>query len=406
MGRTIQINEATAGAREVNLILVDDGDGKTPITSVTWAAGDVRIKKQGGAWANAAGSDPAHTEDGVWTYTLTAGEVDTAGEVLVKAEKGSTFRMFTRTVEIVGYQPRDGVRLGLTALPNAAAEAAGGLYTRGTGAGQINQPANGRVDTNTVAMAADVISGAALSTGAANEIQNGLASSTAINLLAADVAALQLDVDGLATAAALAAVQADTDNIQTRLPAALVSGRMDSSVGAAAANTITASALATDAVTEIQSGLSTAAALAAVQSDVDAMQADVDLLATASALASVASSISGLATSSEVTALTADIAAVSDDVWDEALSGHLTAGSMGQALFLAKGMAQCNYVLDQTTFDAAGMLTSGRIRIFANAAAATSATQGGSGQGEVAAFLISASGSTPGQLQLYKVVQQ
>jgi len=36
-----------------------------------------------------------------------------------------------------------------TALPNAAAEAAGGLYTRGTGAGQINQAANGQVDTNT-----------------------------------------------------------------------------------------------------------------------------------------------------------------------------------------------------------------------------------------------------------------
>lgn len=44
----------------------------------------------------------------------------------------------------------DGVRAGLTALPNAAAEAAGGLYTQGTGAGQINQNANGQVDTNTV----------------------------------------------------------------------------------------------------------------------------------------------------------------------------------------------------------------------------------------------------------------
>ena len=44
--------------------------------------------------------------------------------------------------------PYDSVRAGLTALPNAAAEAAGGLYTRGTGAGQINQDANGRVDAN------------------------------------------------------------------------------------------------------------------------------------------------------------------------------------------------------------------------------------------------------------------
>jgi len=46
-------------------------------------------------------------------------------------------------------------------------------------------------------------------------------------------------------------IQEDTENIQSRLPAALVSGRMDASVGAMAANTLTASALATDAVTEV-----------------------------------------------------------------------------------------------------------------------------------------------------------
>lgn len=100
------------------------------------------------------------------------------------------------------------------------------------------------------------------------------------------------------------------------------------------------------------------------------------------------------------------VGAIADQVWDEALSGHFTAGSTGLALFLSKGLSQCNYVLDQTTFDGDGMMTGGRIRIFADAAGANSATQGGSGQGEVAAFLVSASGSTPGQLQLYKVVQQ
>jgi hypothetical protein len=46
-------------------------------------------------------------------------------------------------------------------------------------------------------------------------------------------------------------VETDTADIQTRLPAALVSGRMDSSVGAMAANTLTASALAGDAAAEI-----------------------------------------------------------------------------------------------------------------------------------------------------------
>lgn len=73
--------------------------------------------------------------------------------------------------------------------------------------------------------------------------------------------------------AAAAAIQADTDNIQTRLPAALVGGRMDVSVGAMEAGVLTASALATDAGAEI-----------------------------------------------------------ADAVWDEAIAGHLAAGSTGLAL--------------------------------------------------------------------------
>lgn len=64
---------------------------------------------------------------------------------------------------------------------------------------------------------------------------------------------------GASIAADVASVQADTDNIQTRLPAALVSGRIDASVGAMAADTLTASALASDGVSEIQSGLASGA---------------------------------------------------------------------------------------------------------------------------------------------------
>ena len=55
-----------------------------------------------------------------------------------------------------------------------------------------------------------------------------------------------------------AAILVDTGTtLDARIPAALVSGRMDASVGAMAADTLTASALATDAVTEIQAGLAT-----------------------------------------------------------------------------------------------------------------------------------------------------
>ena len=56
-------------------------------------------------------------------------------------------------IQLDAFDSQDSVRGGLTALPNAAAEAAGGLYTRGTGAGQINQPANGMIDANLVRIA-------------------------------------------------------------------------------------------------------------------------------------------------------------------------------------------------------------------------------------------------------------
>lgn len=61
----------------------------------------------------------------------------------------------------------------------------------------------------------------------------------------------------------------DTNDIQTRLPAALVGGRIDASVGAMAADVVTASAVAASAVTEIQSGL-------ASQTSVDMLAGYVD----------------------------------------------------------------------------------------------------------------------------------
>lgn len=118
--------------------------------------------------------------------------------------------------------------------------------------------------------------------------------------VSADVAAIKTQTG---------AIETDTQDIQARLPAALVSGRMDASVGAMAANTLTASALATDAVSEIQSGLSTLDA-AGVRSAIGLASANLD------------TQLDALPTAAEI----------ADAVWDEALSGHTTAGSAGKAL--------------------------------------------------------------------------
>lgn len=80
-------------------------------------------------------------------------------------------------------------------------------------------------------------------------------------------------------------VETDTADIQSRLPAALVGGRIDSSVGAMANNVLTASAIAADAITaakvaadvttELQSGLATAADLATVAGYIDTEVASI-----------------------------------------------------------------------------------------------------------------------------------
>jgi hypothetical protein len=88
---------------------------------------------------------------------------------------------------------------------------------------------------------------------------------------------------GSVTGLTPATVHADLDDIQARLPAALVSGRIDASVGAMAANVITATSINADAITA----------------------------------AKVAADVS---------------AEIADAVWDEDATGHQTQGTFGQAI--------------------------------------------------------------------------
>lgn len=63
-----------------------------------------------------------------------------------------------------------------------------------------------------------------------------------------DANTVKVGPSGSGTAQTAGDIIGDTNDIQARLPAALVGGRMDSSVGAMAADTVTASAIATDAI--------------------------------------------------------------------------------------------------------------------------------------------------------------
>jgi hypothetical protein len=132
---------------------------------------------------------------------------------------------------------------------------------------------------------------------------------------------------GASVSADIAAVQSDTNDIQTRLPAALVGGRIDASVGAMAADVLTSTALAASAVTEIQTGLATSAAQVTAQATLTKLDTTVEVQTggvyrfTQIALELAPSGGGGIT-----------VQQIVDGVWDEPIAGHLGAGTTGAAL--------------------------------------------------------------------------
>jgi hypothetical protein len=146
---------------------------------------------------------------GVYRLDLSDTIVASAGMVTLLLKGATGMAPVPIELEVVSYDPFDATRLGLSALPNAAAAASGGLPTVGTGTGQVN-PSSGKVPA----------------TIAAGDIANGA------------ITAASIATDAI-TAAKIAS---------NAITAAKI-----------AADAIGASQLAADAVTEIQSGLATSA---------------------------------------------------------------------------------------------------------------------------------------------------
>lgn len=238
--------------------------------------------------------------------------------------------------------------------------------------------AAGAIDA--AAIATNAIDADALAADAVTEIQSGLSTLTAAGVRSAvglasanldtqlsaiddyvdtEVAAIKVVTDKLNTtlesvgspndyvftAAALAQAPTGTgsgptavqiaDEVQTRTIAAVTT------VNGLAANTVNASALAADAVAEIQSGLATSSALMTVDSNVASIKSVTDLLNLmievgigsptyyrfnlgALELAPTGGSAPSAAT-------------IADAVWDEARAGHVGAGSFGEGVASVQG---------------------------------------------------------------------
>ncbi len=267
-----------------------------------------------------------------------------AKSVMVQLKGAANMVPVNILIEITAVDLQDAVRGGMTALPNANAEASGGLYTRGTGAGQIAQDANGNVRVNvdtiktqTVTCAAGVTVLASVGTASTSTAQTGdsyarIGTNGAGLTALGDTRIANLDAAvstrstyaGGAVASVTAAVTVGTNNDKT--------GYALSSAGVQAIWDALSSALTTvgsigkrlvdyltgDVFARIGApvGASLSADVAAVKTETAAIKAKTDNLPASPA-----------AVSDIPTATT-----IAGQVWDVTLSGHLTSGTTGNAL--------------------------------------------------------------------------
>lgn len=180
---------------------LDSTDGNTVEGALTITQPDIRLKKNGGAWAQKnAAQTLTHEENGWYEVALNATDTDTLGILVVAIHEAGALPVW-REFLVVPAQVWD-------------------------------------------------------------------------SFLAADL--LQVDVTQVGgTAQTAGDVIGDTNDIQTRLPAALVGGRIDASVGAMAAGVVTAAAIAADAITDAK--VAADVTIASVTGSVGSVVADVGI---------------------------------------------------------------------------------------------------------------------------------
>ena len=222
MSRTIQKG---ATNQSIEMYIIDSTDG-TPETGVLWntAGIDLKYRREGAAVVNITEAELASSPDltdphvdggfleignGVYRLDLPDAAVASGADSVVMFGTVTGMIVLPVTIQLVNYNPMDATRLGLTAIPDADADAAGGLPVSDSGGLDMDSKL---ANTNEVTAAR---------MGALTDWING----GRLDLL---LDAIKIITDALPDAGALN----DLDDIQTRLPAALVSGRIDANVGA------------------------------------------------------------------------------------------------------------------------------------------------------------------------------
>lgn len=115
-------------------LMVLSSDHVSPATGLTPT---VTLSKAAGAFASPAGA-VSEIANGWYKVAGNATDSNTFGLLALHATGTASDPTDVIVGEVVGFNPQDAVRAGLTALPNVASGSAGAIPTTGTGANQIN----------------------------------------------------------------------------------------------------------------------------------------------------------------------------------------------------------------------------------------------------------------------------
>lgn len=184
-------------AEAIEILLVSTTDGYTAVTGLG-AAPVVTLSKAGAAYAPAAGA-VSEVGNGVYKVAPNAGDFDTLGGLWVHAT-GTGAIPYDAEHQVVGFDPRDAVHFGLSALPNAAANAAGGLPISTAGALDLDDLA-ADVDATETRVTLALPS-------AAPQAAGGLITSTAGSL---DLDELNADIEAIQTGVTVASYASGQD---------------------------------------------------------------------------------------------------------------------------------------------------------------------------------------------------
>jgi len=298
------------GATDQSVILriIDSTDG-TPETGVVYNTTGIAMwyRREGATVtqiteATLAATDTAHSDGGIihlsdGYYRMDLPDAACATGVASVMIGGAVTGMIVvgTELQLVNYNPQDGVRLGLTALPNAAADAAGGLAISDAGGLDLDAKL---ANTNEVTAARMGALTDWIDAGRLDTILDSILTDTGTTLDGRIPAAL---VSGRMDASVGAQANIDFGALQkaslnAATPASVVGavGSVAGAVGSIAANGIAAASIATGAITNTKfaAGAIDAAAIATDAIDADAVAANA-----------VTEIQAGLATAAAVTAL-------------------------------------------------------------------------------------------------------